>query len=102
MNVLINYADKGFKSAQDLNLKTGRDIAGFNQTWAYTREDIDSQFYEENKEILDQPRGAGYWLWKERLFCNLKYGFDFGIVQRFKTNAVMLNLLFVTNALTEI
>ena len=25
---------------------------------------IDEEFYKANKKILDQPRGAGYWLWK--------------------------------------
>lgn len=30
----------------------------------YRRSLLDPQFVEENKEILDQPKGAGYWLWK--------------------------------------
>lgn len=30
----------------------------------YTKKDIDRDFYEKNKHILDQERGAGYWLWK--------------------------------------
>jgi hypothetical protein len=30
----------------------------------YRKEHIDEAFYEKNKAILDQPRGAGYWLWK--------------------------------------
>ena len=30
----------------------------------YTPDDIDPNFYKKNKPILDQPRGAGYWLWK--------------------------------------
>lgn len=43
---------------------------------------------------------AGYWAWAGRLQVNAKYGFDFGLVQRFKTNMLMLNLTFVTNAFT--
>jgi hypothetical protein len=35
-----------------------------NAVIAYRKEDIDRDFYERYKHILDQPRGAGYWLWK--------------------------------------
>jgi hypothetical protein len=43
---------------------------------------------------------GGYWAWQERLQIALKYGFDFGARQRFKTNMIMLNITFATNALT--
>ena len=42
----------------------------------------------------------GFWPLKERLLVNLKYGFDFDMVQRFKNDSYLLNLLFVTNFLT--
>ncbi len=42
---------------------------------------------------------GGYWVWKEKMQLNFKYGFDYGMVQRFKNHAFMLNLTFVTNAL---
>ena len=43
---------------------------------------------------------AGYWVWSQRLQLNFKYGFDYGVRQRFKSNMFMLNATFVTNALT--
>ena len=43
---------------------------------------------------------AGYWAWSQRLQIVGKYGFDYGVVQRFKTNMFMLNVIFATNALT--
>lgn len=43
---------------------------------------------------------AGYWVWKQRMQLTFKYGFDYGMRQRFKNDALMLNLTFVTNALT--
>jgi hypothetical protein len=43
---------------------------------------------------------AGFWPWKQKLNVQLKYGFDFGVRQRFKGSIWSLNLLFVTNALT--
>ncbi|MBS0185143.1 MAG: hypothetical protein JSS34_02130 [Proteobacteria bacterium] len=30
----------------------------------YRKSLLDPQFVSENKEIIDQPKGAGYWLWK--------------------------------------
>ena len=43
--------------------------------------------------------GLAYWAVKERLYISGKYMFDYGARQRFLTNGVMLNLIFVTNAL---
>ena len=43
---------------------------------------------------------AGYWVWPGRMQLTGKYAFDFGIRQRFKTNFFMLNMTFITNALT--
>jgi hypothetical protein len=38
------------------------------------RADIDPQFYSEHKEILDQKRGVGYWLWKSYFITRLLSG----------------------------
>jgi hypothetical protein len=35
-----------------------------DQIHFYNRCDIDFDFYNKNKVILDQPRGNGYWIWK--------------------------------------
>ena len=43
--------------------------------------------------------GIAYWAVKERLYISGKYMFDYGARQRFLTNGIMLNLIFVTNAL---
>lgn len=44
---------------------------------------------------------AGYWAWAGRLQVNAKYGFDFGMVQRFKTNMLMLNFTFIAASFSE-
>jgi hypothetical protein len=36
----------------------------FDKIHIFKKEDIDYEFYNENREILDSKRGAGYWLWK--------------------------------------
>jgi hypothetical protein len=62
--ILINYADGGFAEAQRLNAHTGLLIGGFDRVISYGRKDLDPEFYARNRAILDEPRGAGYWLWK--------------------------------------
>lgn len=64
MKIYINYSDKIFKTYQDFALKMANKKGGFDKVVGYTREDIDKKFYKENKDILDQKRGGGYWLWK--------------------------------------
>jgi hypothetical protein len=63
MIIAANYADKKFKRAQTLNSKTARQH-GADKVIEYGPEDIDRNFYEKNKEILLNPRGGGYYLWK--------------------------------------
>ncbi len=68
--VLVSFADKKYEGSQK-NLTRSAMKNGIDWFENYTpdslkysiheREDI---FYEKNKFILTQPRGAGYWLWK--------------------------------------
>lgn len=37
---------------------------GIQNIYSYGRQNIDPEFYKKNRHILEQPRGAGYWLWK--------------------------------------
>lgn len=59
----INYAHNKYLQAQKYCSDSAKSV-GFDEVISYTIDDIDSDFYQKNKEILDQPRGAGYWLWK--------------------------------------
>ena len=61
--ILFNYADGGFYQSQLKNSQCAI-LAGFNIVFQMKKENIDPIFYKNNKEILDSPRGAGYWLWK--------------------------------------
>src|SRR5688572_18740057 len=63
MTRLINYADSTMTISQEKNaisaIKHGaQEVVRWNLGM------IDPVFFEMNKEILTQPRGAGYWLWK--------------------------------------
>lgn len=66
---LISYAAGGqwtnqvlFKNRNFLNYSAiGR---GVDAVINYGRQDLDATFYQNNKALLDRPRGGGYWLWK--------------------------------------
>tara|TARA_R100001163_G_C5067440_1_gene206555 strand:+ start:4123 stop:4932 length:810 start_codon:yes stop_codon:yes gene_type:complete len=95
----INYYDghKEYREAQKKNtnwaLKMGFSVKEFN------RSSIDSKFYIENKEILDEPLGCGYYLWKPYIidqalstieendylvFCDSGSKFNFGTCENLK------------------
>lgn len=59
----INYANGRYLKAQSICSQTAKS-AGFDEIISYSIDDIDKEFFEKNKHILMQPRGAGYWLWK--------------------------------------
>lgn len=63
MIIAVNYADKKFQRAQKLNSRTARQW-GADRVIEYGPGDIDEAFRRRNKEILDTPRGGGYYLWK--------------------------------------
>lgn len=69
--IAINYADKEFKKAQRLNSKTAKKW-GADKVIEYGPKDIDEEFREKNREILDEARGNGYYLWKP-YFLNKAY-----------------------------
>jgi len=64
MKILINFADENFRSKQKANSFTGKYIGGFDKIYEYSPSDIDDEFIKANKNIFDQKRGFGYWLWK--------------------------------------
>ena len=43
---------------------------------------------------------VNYWVVSEKLYLALKYGFDFGVRQRFKANFLSLNLIYAPGILT--
>ncbi len=62
--ILINYADQHFYQAQQKNSQSGREVARFDQVISYGVEQIAPQYRHQHQAILQQRRGAGYWLWK--------------------------------------
>lgn len=58
----INYASDGFKNSQKEAIKIAQSFEF--ETQSFSEEDLDIEFKVKNKNILEQKRGAGYWLWK--------------------------------------
>ena len=60
MNILVTYADKNMTISKDKLIKS----ALANGIDYYDDVKLKGDFMEFNRDILNQPRGAGYWLWK--------------------------------------
>ena len=59
----INYANGRYLRAQQYCSDSAKQI-GFDEVISYKFEDIDHRFLSDNLKILNQSRGAGYWIWK--------------------------------------
>ena len=64
MKLLVNFATKNFEKAQQFNAKTALEVGGFDEVFNAHPDLIDNHFKETNKDILNQTKGAGFWLWK--------------------------------------
>lgn len=61
---LVNFATPNFYKAQKKLNKSALRF-GVDQCISYNKRILNkTEFYKKNKKILEQERGAGYWLWK--------------------------------------
>ncbi len=60
----INYASGDFLKAQKYSLNKALKLGCVDEVFCYTFSDIDTKFQNDNKEILNNKKGGGYWLWK--------------------------------------
>jgi hypothetical protein len=61
---LVNYANKHYYNSQKKNSYTGINVGKLDYVFEYSVTDLDNDFAAENRHILNQERGAGFWLWK--------------------------------------
>lgn len=64
MVVCISYADRKYEKAASLNMETARRVGKADKVILYGPQDMDAQFRTAHVDILSQPRGNGYWVWK--------------------------------------
>ena len=60
----ITYGDAKYHNAKKRLSNQSKLFYNFKSINLYGPKDIDSCFYEQHKDILSQPRGGGYWVWK--------------------------------------
>lgn len=73
----ITYSNDKFKEYQNRLTKQSEQL--FDNIIEYGPEWLmNTDFYEENKEILDQKQGAGYCLWKPYIILETLKGMDDG------------------------
>jgi len=60
--ILLSFADDKYKLNQRLLTFSAKPY--FDEIIEVGPEDIEDEFFQKHKEILTQPRGQGYWLWK--------------------------------------
>ena len=60
----ISYGNERYSRQLEFNGRSALEIAKVDKFYGYTPKDIDPEFREKNKYILDKLRGNGYWLWK--------------------------------------
>lgn len=64
MIYLVNYATPQFYKSQE-KLNKSALLFGVDEVFSFRVKDLlETQFYHNNKKILEQKRGAGYWIWK--------------------------------------
>ncbi len=75
--ILVNYADKHFYHSQKHNTETGKQF-GFNGAAECNLNSLDINFRNKFAHILNQSRGAGYWLWKPYIICKVLEQVNYG------------------------
>jgi hypothetical protein len=77
MNHLICFASENMTISRDKCIQSALKH-GMDTFTRCSSDDISDEFFIFNKDILEQPRGAGYWLWKPyfiyQALCSLPEG----------------------------
>ena len=62
---LITYSDDKYRDRQKKLSARALELGCVDSVYEWTREELArTDLYRDNKELLDQPRGGGYWAWK--------------------------------------
>ena len=64
MRILLNYATPDLRALQRASSRSALRFGGFDRVVERSPADLDRAFWRRNATILEQGRGAGYWLWK--------------------------------------
>ena len=64
MHYFLVYNDNTHTEPLNILIKSVEKFGKEFQIIIFNKEEIDIDFYQKNKSILESKRGGGYWLWK--------------------------------------
>ena len=64
---MISYGDDYYRKRRPEFLEIASNTSWFDSIQIYSPLDLDDDFTAEFKDILDQNRGGGYWIWKSHI-----------------------------------
>tara|TARA_B100001758_G_C18304522_1_gene554293 strand:+ start:221 stop:937 length:717 start_codon:yes stop_codon:yes gene_type:complete len=70
---LITYGNKKFSDSKKRLCNEAKATNWFDTITVYGPEDLDDEFTLKFKNILEQPRGGGYWIWKSYIIKKKLY-----------------------------
>ena len=68
---LITYGNEKFYNSKKRLQNEANSTGWFDTITVYGPEDLDDDFKEKNKNILNQNTGNGYWMWKPYFIKNI-------------------------------
>lgn len=63
----LTYGDENYKISSKRLVREARRFGCFKEIYSCNKKDLDQQFKLQFKDVLNQRRGAGYWIWKPYL-----------------------------------
>jgi len=74
----INYGDDNFYLQKKVSTIMAKLTGDFNSVRSFSPSDLDIDFLEQNKIILSNKRGGGFWLWKPYIILKALLDLDDG------------------------
>lgn len=73
---LMSYGDSKYDTQKEFFKRTAHASSFFDEVVIFSPEDLEPTFNKHFREILNQPRGAGYWIWKPYLIQRVLESLD--------------------------
>jgi len=100
MNHFITYADNNFRTQAFFAKLSAKVFGGFGSCKIYQKDHLKKDQREKFKNILQEPRGGGYWLWKPLIIVDKLYQIEENEIL-FYSDAGVFFLKNISNLITE-
>jgi hypothetical protein len=60
----ITYGNKMYEKSKERIRRQAEETGWFDSIKCYGVEDLSKEFSEKYRQVLEEPRGGGYWIWK--------------------------------------